>query len=146
MQRTRRLASLVTNGYFASMYNATVMDHFMNPRNAGEIANADGVGEVGNPSCGDVMKLYIKVADGILVDVKFKTFGCAAAIATSSAATDMVIGKSIDEAEKLTKDEVANLLGGLPPEKMSCSNLAPDAIRAAINDYRAKTGDRPQSH
>lgn len=120
------------------MYNATVMDHFMNPRHAGEIADADGIGEVGNPSCGDVMKLYIRVTDGKLADVKFKTFGCAAAIATSSAATDIVIGKSLEEAELLTKEEVANLLGGLPPEKMSCSNLAPDAIRAAINDYRAR--------
>jgi nitrogen fixation NifU-like protein len=122
------------------MYNATVMDHFMNPRHAGEIADADGIGEVGNPSCGDVMKLYIKVADGKLVDVKFKTFGCAAAIATSSAATELVIGKSLDEAALLTKEDVANALNGLPPEKMSCSNLAPDAIRAAITDYRAKSG------
>ncbi len=110
----------------------------MNPRHAGEIADADGIGEVGNPSCGDVMKLYIKVADGKLVDVKFKTFGCAAAIATSSAATEMVIGKSLDEAALLTKEDVANVLNGLPPEKMSCSNLAPDAIRAAITDYRAR--------
>ncbi len=120
------------------MYNPTVMDHFMNPRHAGEIADADGVGEVGNPSCGDVMKLYIKVHNNLLVDVKFKTFGCAAAIATSSAASEMVIGKTLDQAEKLTKDEVAQKLGGLPPEKMSCSNLAPDAIRAAITDFRSR--------
>ncbi len=120
------------------MYNPTVMDHFMNPRHAGEIADADGVGEVGNPSCGDVMKLYIKVRNNLLVDVKFKTFGCAAAIATSSAASEMVIGKTLDQAELLTKDEVARKLGGLPPEKMSCSNLAPDAIRAAITDFRSR--------
>lgn len=110
----------------------------MNPRHAGEIADADGVGEVGNPSCGDVMKLYIKVRNNLLVDVKFKTFGCAAAIATSSAASEMVIGKTLDQAELLTKDEVARKLGGLPPEKMSCSNLAPDAIRAAITDFRSR--------
>lgn len=110
----------------------------MNPRHAGEIADADGVGEVGNPSCGDVMKLYIKVRNNLLVEVKFKTFGCAAAIATSSAASEMVIGKTLDQAELLTKDEVAQKLGGLPPEKMSCSNLAPDAIRAAITDFRSR--------
>ena len=124
------------------MYNATVMDHFMTPRHAGEIADADGIGEVGNPSCGDVMKLYIKVADGKLVDVKFKTFGCAAAIATSSAATELVIGRSLDEAALLTKEDVAQALNGLPPEKMSCSNLAPDAIRAAIIDYRSRSDFR----
>ena len=121
------------------MYNSTVMDHFLNPRHAGEITDADGIGEVGNPSCGDVMKLYIKVRDNRLVDVRFKTFGCAAAIATSSAAAEMVMGKTVDEAERLTKEEVANMLGGLPEQKMSCSNLAPDAIRAAINDYRARS-------
>ena len=120
------------------MYNSTVMDHFRNPRHAGEIAEPDGVGQVGNPSCGDVMKLYIRVADGKLIDVKFKTFGCAAAIATSSAAAEMVLGKTLDEAWALTKEDVAGKLNGLPPEKMSCSNLAPDAIRAAITDYRAR--------
>ncbi|MBI5266056.1 MAG: iron-sulfur cluster assembly scaffold protein [candidate division Zixibacteria bacterium] len=120
------------------MYNATVMDHFLNPRHAGEIAEPDGVGQVGNPSCGDVMKLYIKVADGKLVEVKFKTFGCAAAIATSSAAAEMVTGMTLDEAWALTREEVADKLNGLPPEKMSCSNLAPDAIRAAIMDYRSR--------
>ncbi len=121
------------------MYNSTVMDHFLNPRHAGEIADPDGIGEVGNPTCGDVMKLYIKVRDNRLADVKFKTFGCAAAIATSSAAAGMVIGKTIEEAEQLTKDQVAGMLGGLPEQKMSCSNLAPDAIRAAINDYRSRS-------
>ena len=120
------------------MYNPTVMDHFLNPRHAGEIADPDGIGQVGNPSCGDVMKLYIRVKDGILVEVKFKTFGCAAAIATSSAAAEMVIGKSLDEAWALTKEAVADRLNGLPPQKMSCSNLAPDAIRAAITDYRSR--------
>ena len=117
------------------MYNPTVLDHFQNPRNAGEIVDADGIGEVGNPNCGDVMRLYIKVADGRLVDVKFKTFGCAAAIASSSAASEMVIGKTLEEASAITRDEVAARLNGLPPKKMACSNLAPDAIRAAILNY-----------
>ena len=121
------------------MYNETVLDHFQNPRNAGEIADAEGVGLVGNPDCGDVMKAYIKVADGRLVDVKLKTFGCAAAIACSSMASVLVKGKSIEKAYTLTREEVANALNGLPPEKMTCSNLAPDAIRAAIEDYRSKS-------
>ncbi len=116
------------------------MDHFQNPRNAGEIADADGIGSVGNPSCGDVMKMYIKVADGRLIDIKYKTFGCAAAIACSSMASELVLGKSLDEAGRLTREEVAEALGGLPEKKMSCSNLAPDAIRAAIEDYRARRG------
>ena len=120
------------------MYNNTVLDHFQNPRNAGEIENADGVGSVGNPACGDVMKLFIKVVDGKLADVKYKTFGCAAAIATSSAASELVMGKTLEEAGKLTREQVAEALNGLPPEKMTCSNLAPDAIRAAIEDYRAR--------
>lgn len=118
------------------MYNPTVMDHFQNPRNTGEIEDADGIGEVGNPNCGDVMRLYIKVSDNRLVDVKFKTFGCAAAIATSSAASEMVLGKTLEEAMAVTRDQVADRLDGLPPQKMACSNLAPDAIRAAIADYR----------
>ncbi|HWR82796.1 MAG TPA: iron-sulfur cluster assembly scaffold protein [Candidatus Deferrimicrobium sp.] len=120
------------------MYNDTVMDHFQNPRNAGEIHDADGVGLVGNPACGDVMKMYIKVADGRLVDVKCKTFGCAAAIACSSMASELVMGRTIEEASRLTREEVAEALKGLPPEKISCSNLAPDAIRAAIEDYRSR--------
>ncbi|HKK20986.1 MAG TPA: Fe-S cluster assembly scaffold protein NifU [candidate division Zixibacteria bacterium] len=120
------------------MYNETVLDHFKNPRNTGEIADADGVGSMGNPNCGDVMKVYIKVVDGHLAEVKYKTFGCAAAIATSSIASEMVLGKTLEEAAKLTREEVAEALNGLPPEKMACSNLAPDAIRAAIEDYRAK--------
>jgi nitrogen fixation NifU-like protein len=122
------------------MYNETVLDHFQNPRNAGEIPDADGIGSVGNPACGDVMKVYIKVSEGKLVDIKFKTFGCAAAIACSSMASELVLGKSLDQAYRLTREEVAVALNGLPPEKMACSNLAPDAIRAAIEDYRSRTG------
>jgi nitrogen fixation NifU-like protein len=120
------------------MYNETVLDHFKNPRNAGEIKDADGIGMVGNPACGDVMKMYILVKDGRIIDIKHKTFGCGAAIACSSQATEMVKGKSIAEAKSLTRDEVANELKGLPDEKMSCSNLAPDAIRAAIDNYLGK--------
>ena len=123
------------------MYNDTVMDHFENPRNTGEIADADGVGTVGNPDCGDMMKLYIKVADGRLVDVKYKTFGCAAAIATSSAASEMVKGKSLEEAAAIGSDQVVSYLDGLPEEKVACSMLAPDAIRAAIDDYRQRPAD-----
>lgn len=120
------------------MYNETVMEHFQNPRNTGEIENADGIGKVGNPNCGDVMILYIKVENDNLVDVKFKTFGCAAAIATSSAASEIITGKSIEQAEKLSKDDIVKYLGGLPEEKIACSTLAPDAIRAAIEDYKSK--------
>ncbi|MGH8015095.1 MAG: iron-sulfur cluster assembly scaffold protein [Candidatus Zixiibacteriota bacterium] len=121
------------------MYNETVIEHFKNPRNAGEIKDADGIGMVGNPACGDVMKMYIIVKDNCIVDIKHKTFGCGAAIACSSKATEMVKGKTLDEAKSLTREEVAAELNGLPPEKMSCSNLAPDAIRAAIGDYQGKT-------
>ena len=120
------------------MYNETVLDHFKNPRNAGEIKDADGIGMVGNPACGDVMKMYILVKDNRIIDIKHKTFGCGAAIACSSKATEMVMGKSVDEAKSLTRDEVAKELKGLPAEKMSCSNLAPDAIRAAIDNYLGK--------
>lgn len=123
------------------MYNDTVMDHFENPRNTGEIADADGVGTVGDPVCGDMMKLYIKVADGRLVDVKYKTFGCAAAIATSSAASEMVKGKSLKEAAAISSDQVVSHLDGLPEEKVACSMLAPAAIRAAIDDYRRRLSD-----
>ncbi len=122
------------------MYNETVMDHFQNPRNAGEIDEADGIGSVGNPACGDVMKMYIKVADGRIADIKYKTFGCAAAIACSSKASELVMGQTLDDAAHLTREQVAEALGGLPEKKMSCSNLAPDAIRAAIEDYRSRTG------
>ena len=119
-----------------TMYSEKVMDHFSNPRNVGEIENADGVGLVGNAKCGDIMKMYIKVENGIIVDVKFKTFGCGAAIATSSMATELVKGKTLEEAWKLTNKAVADALDGLPPVKMHCSLLAEEAIHAAIDDYR----------
>ena len=118
------------------MYSKKVIEHFQSPHNVGEIENADGVGEVGNPVCGDVMKLTIKVKDNKLEDVKFKTFGCAAAIATSSIITDMAKGKSLDEAMKITRKDVADGLEGLPPIKMHCSNLAADALHKAIEDYK----------
>ncbi|HPZ43609.1 MAG TPA: Fe-S cluster assembly scaffold protein NifU [Bacillota bacterium] len=120
------------------MYTEKVMDHFTNPRNVGEIPDADGVGEVGNPACGDIMKIYIKVKDNIIEDIKFKTFGCGAAIATSSMVTEMAKGKSLEEALELSNKQVAEALDGLPPVKMHCSNLAADALHAAINDYRKK--------
>ena len=120
------------------MYSEKVMDHFSNPRNVGEIENADGVGLVGNAKCGDIMKMYLKVEDGVIVDVKFKTFGCGAAIATSSMATEMVKGKTLDEALLLTNKAVAEALDGLPPVKMHCSVLAEEAIHAAIKDYKEK--------
>lgn len=118
------------------MYNEKVMDHFSNPRNVGEIQEADGIGEVGNPVCGDIMKIYIKVKNNIIEDIKFKTFGCGAAIATSSMVTEMVKGKSIEEAIEVTNKDVAEALGGLPPVKMHCSNLAADALKEAIKDYK----------
>ena len=121
------------------MFNETVMDHFQNPRNTGEIENASGVGSIGNPACGDVTKVFIKVESGKIVDIKFKTFGCAAAIACSSKASEMVIGKTLSEAGALTREEVARALDGLPDEKIACSNLAPDAVRAAIEDYYARS-------
>lgn len=120
------------------MYNEIVLEHFQNPRNVGEIPDADGVGAVGNPACGDVMKVYLKIADNRIADIKCKTFGCAAAIACSSMASELVKGKTLDEATRLTREEVAAALHGLPPKKMACSNLAPDAIRAAIEDYRSR--------
>lgn len=120
------------------MYNEKILDHFQNPRNAGDMENPDGVGTVGNPACGDVMTLYIRVENDIITDIKFKTFGCGAAIASSSFTTELVKGKTIDEALKYTRQDVADGLGGLPPIKMHCSNLALDALKAAINDYRSK--------
>jgi len=120
------------------MYNPTVMDHFQNPRNTGDMPDPDGVGQVGNPACGDVMRLFIKVQNNRLVDIKCQTFGCAAAIACASAASEMVMGKSLDEASALTREQVAVYLNGLPEQKMACSNLAPDALRAAIEDYRSR--------
>lgn len=118
------------------MYTDKVMDHFTNPRNVGAIDDADGVGEVGNASCGDIMKIYLKVEDNIITDVKFKTFGCGAAIATSSMVTEMAIGKTIEEALELTNSTVAEALDGLPPQKMHCSNLAADALHEAIKNYQ----------
>ena len=120
------------------MYSEKVMEHFQNPRNVGEIENADGVGEIGNPVCGDIMKLYIKVDDNRITEAKFKTFGCGAAIATSSMVTELVKGKTLEEAEKISKNTVAEALDGLPPVKMHCSNLAADALHKAIEDYRKK--------
>ena len=120
------------------MYSEQVMDHFMNPRNVGEIENASGVGEVGNAKCGDIMKIFIKVENDIIVDVKFKTYGCGAAIATSSKATEMVMGKTIDEALALTNKMVMDALGGLPAAKVHCSVLAEEALQSAIADYKAK--------
>ena len=121
------------------MYSAKVMDHFMNPRNVGEIEHADGIGEVGNPVCGDIMHIEIKVQDNVIDDIKFKTFGCAAAIATSSMVTEMVKGKTLEEEEKVTNRLVAEALDGLPPQKMHCSNLAADALHQAIQDYLSKS-------
>lgn len=120
------------------MYTEKVMDHFTNPRNVGEIENADGVGEVGNAKCGDIMRIYLDVEGDIIKDVKFKTFGCGAAVATSSMVTEMVKGKTIDEAMVVTNAAVAEALGGLPPAKMHCSNLAADALHKAIEDYKDK--------
>ena len=121
-------------------YSEKVMEHFSNPRNVGEIENADGVGEAGNSKCGDIMKIYLKVKDNVIEDVKFKTFGCASAIASSSMATELIKGKTIDEAWNLTNSAVAEALDGLPPIKMHCSVLAEEAIHTALNDYRAKHG------
>jgi nitrogen fixation NifU-like protein len=120
------------------MYSETVMDHFNNPRNAGVIEDADGIGEVGNPVCGDMMTFYIKVKDNRLEDVKFQTFGCVAAIAVSSMVSEMAKGKKLEEAEKITNKLVAETLGGLPPNKMHCSNLGAEALTIAIENYRMK--------
>jgi len=120
------------------MYSDTVMDHFTNPRNAGVIEDADGVGEVGNPVCGDMMTFYIKVKDGRLADVKFQTFGCVAAIAVSSMVSEMAKGKKLEEAAGITNRDVADTLGGLPKNKMHCSNLGAEALALAINHYREK--------
>ncbi|MDD2429090.1 MAG: Fe-S cluster assembly scaffold protein NifU [Eubacteriales bacterium] len=120
------------------MYSDKVMDHFSNPRNVGEIENADGIGMVGNAKCGDIMKMFIKVEKNVITDVKFKTFGCGAAIATSSMSTEMVKGKTIEEAMALTNKAVAEALDGLPTQKIHCSMLAEEAIHAAIEDYKKK--------
>ena len=121
------------------MYTDKVMEHFKNPRNMGEIPNADGIGTVGNPVCGDLMTMYIKVKYNHIEDIKFKTYGCGAAIATSSKTTELAKGKTLEEAMKITRASVADSLGGLPKVKMHCSNLAADALHAAIKDYREKT-------
>ena len=120
------------------LYSEKVMDHFMNPRNVGKIEDADGVGEVGNTKCGDIMKIYIKVNDGIITDVQFNTFGCGSAIASSSMATEMIKGKPVSEALELTNKAVAEALDGLPAHKLHCSVLAEEAIKAAIEDYEKK--------
>ncbi|MDI9616110.1 MAG: Fe-S cluster assembly scaffold protein NifU [Methanothrix sp.] len=119
-------------------YSKKVMEHFMNPRNVGVIDDPDGYGRVGNPVCGDLMEIFIKVRDGRIEDIKFRTFGCGAAIATSSMITEMARGKSLEEAMRITRNDVADALDGLPPQKMHCSNLAADALHAAINDYLSK--------
>ena len=124
------------------MYSEKVMEHFSNPRNVGEIEDADGIGEVGNPVCGDMMTIYIKVDDGRLSDVKFKTFGCGAAIATSSMITELAKGKTIEEALEISRDDVADSLDGLPPVKMHCSNLAADGLHLAIEDYKKNKTDK----
>ena len=125
------------------MYSKKVMEHFMNPRNVGVIENPDGVGEVGNPVCGDIMKIYIRVEDNRITDAKFMTFGCGAAIASSSMATELIRGKTLEEAWEVTNTAVAEALEGLPPIKMHCSLLAEEGIHLAINDYRRKKGLRP---
>lgn len=122
------------------LYSEKVMDHFRNPRNVGEIENADGVGEVGNAKCGDIMKMYLKIEDGVIVDVKFETFGCGSAIATSSMATELIKGKKVEEALSLTNQAVVEALDGLPAHKIHCSVLAEEAVRAAIKDYYDKNG------
>jgi nitrogen fixation NifU-like protein len=124
-------------------YSEKVMDHFMNPRNVGEIPDASGIGNVGNPICGDVMRMYLKIENNIIVDAKFKTFGCGAAISTSSMVTEMVKGKTIEEALKISNKAVAEALGGLPPIKMHCSVLAEEALRSALKDYYKKQGKEP---
>lgn len=125
------------------MYSDKVMEHFRNPRNVGEITDANGIGEVGNAKCGDIMKIYLKIEDNIVQDVKFKTFGCGSAIASSSMATELIKGKSLEDAWTLTNKAVAEALDGLPPVKMHCSVLAEEAIHKAINDYRVSQGLEP---
>ena len=123
-----------------ALYTETVMDHFMNPRNVGSIPDADGVGEVGNAKCGDIMKMYLKIKDDVIEDVKFETFGCGSAIASSSMATEMVKGKTIEEALAVTNKQVVDALGGLPAHKLHCSVLAEEAIKKALQDYYDRAG------
>ncbi len=125
------------------MYTPKVMEHFSNPHNVGEIPDADGIGEVGNPVCGDMMTIYLKIKDNKIEDIKFKTFGCAAAIATSSIITEMARGKTLEDALKITRNDVAKELGGLPPQKLHCSNLAADALKLAIENYHRKQQGLP---
>ncbi len=125
------------------MYSEKVLDHFSNPRNVGELEGANAVGQVGNPKCGDIMKMYMKIENDIITDVSFKTFGCGAAVATSSMATEMVKGKTVEEALKLTNRAVAEALDGLPPEKLHCSVLAEEAIKSAVADYYKRQGKDP---
>ena len=125
------------------LYSDKVIDHFTNPRNVGEIENADGVGEIGNAKCGDIMRMYLKIDDGIITDAKFKTFGCGAAIATSSMATELIKGNSVEDALKLTNRAVVEALDGLPPVKIHCSVLAEDAVKSALTDYYTKQGIDP---
>jgi len=127
------------------MYNEKVIDYFTNPRNSGAIENANGVGQVGNPKCGDILKMYLKIEQDVIVDVRFKTFGCAAAVASGSMATEMVKGKNIYEALALSNQAIAKALGGLPPHKMHCSLLAEEAVREAIHDYLKKNGREVQT-
>ncbi len=127
-----------------SQYSEKVMEHFAHPRNVGEMENPDGVGRVGNPTCGDIMNLYLKVKDGVITDATFKTFGCGAAIATSSMVTELVKGKTVKEALSISNRAVAEALGGLPPIKMHCSVLAEEALKAALDDYVARQGKKPE--
>jgi nitrogen fixation NifU-like protein len=127
-------------------YSELVMEHFTNPRNVGVIEDPDGVGKVGNPVCGDLMEMMIKVREGRIADIKFRTFGCGAAIATSSVATEIVMGKSLEEAAQLTRQQVAEALGGLPPQKMHCSNLAAEALHAALEDYYSRHPEARKSN
>ena len=127
-----------------ALYTDTVMDHFLHPRNVGEIADADGVGEVGNAKCGDIMKMYLKIKDNKIEDVKFETFGCGSAIASSSMATELIKGKTVDEALKLTNKAVVEALEGLPPVKVHCSVLAEQAVKAALSDYYRRQGIDPE--
>ncbi|MFX4263194.1 Fe-S cluster assembly scaffold protein NifU [Pelotomaculum propionicicum] len=122
------------------MYTEKVMDHFENPRNVGELPDANGIGEVGNPTCGDITKIYLKIEDNIIKDIKFKTFGCAAAVASSSMLTEMAKGKTIEEALRITDMMVADELDGLPPQKLHCSNMAAEAMHVAVEDYRKRQG------
>ncbi|MBQ9552586.1 MAG: Fe-S cluster assembly scaffold protein NifU [Clostridia bacterium] len=123
-----------------ALYTETVMDHFMNPRNVGEMENPDGVGEVGNAKCGDIMKMYLKIENNVITDVKFETFGCGSAIASSSVATEMIKGKTVEEALAVTNKQVVEALGGLPAHKLHCSVLAEESIKSAVKDYYDKNG------